>query len=74
VKLDMSLVRNVNKEPTKRKLIASMTGLCRDIGIRAIAEGVETAEERDVLLEAGCDLLQGYLFAKPSRTLPAVRW
>ena len=74
VKLDMSLVRNVHKEPTKRKLIASMTGLCRDIGIRSIAEGVETAEERDVLLEAGCDLLQGYLFAKPSRALPSVRW
>jgi EAL domain-containing protein (putative c-di-GMP-specific phosphodiesterase class I) len=74
VKLDMSLVRNVHKEPTKRKLIASMTGLCRDIGIRAIAEGVETAEEREVLLEAGCDLLQGYLFARPARSLPPVRW
>jgi EAL domain-containing protein (putative c-di-GMP-specific phosphodiesterase class I) len=74
VKLDMSLVRNVNKEPTKRKLIASMTGLCRDIGIRSIAEGVETAEERDVLIEAGCDFLQGYLFAKPARALPKVLW
>jgi EAL domain-containing protein (putative c-di-GMP-specific phosphodiesterase class I) len=74
VKLDMSLVRNVHKEPTKRKLIASMTGLCKDIGIRAIAEGVETPEERDVLVEVGCDLLQGYLFAKPARALPPVRW
>jgi EAL domain-containing protein (putative c-di-GMP-specific phosphodiesterase class I)/CheY-like chemotaxis protein len=74
VKLDMSLVRNVHLEPTKRKLIASMAALCKDLNIQVIAEGVETTDERDVLLECGCDLLQGYLFAKPERALPRVRW
>lgn len=65
VKLDMSLVRNVHLEPTKKKLITSMVGLCRELGLTVLAEGVETKEERDALASLGCDLLQGYLFGKP---------
>jgi len=67
VKLDMSLVRNVHEAPTKRKLIQSIVSLCRDLGIEPVAEGVETAAERDVLEQLGCPLLQGYLFGKPER-------
>ena len=67
VKLDMSLVRDVHREPTKRKLITSMVTLCRELKMTVLAEGVETAEERDVLAELGCDLLQGYLFARPAK-------
>ena len=67
VKLDMSLVRNVHEAPTKRKLIQSIVSLCRDLGIEPVAEGVETAAERDVLEQLGCALLQGYLFGKPER-------
>lgn len=37
-------------------------------------EGVETPEERDVLLELGCEYFQGYLFARPDAPPPAVRW
>jgi EAL domain-containing protein (putative c-di-GMP-specific phosphodiesterase class I) len=74
VKLDLSLIRDVHVNPTKRKLVRSMASLCRDLGIRVIAEGVETTEERDVVLECGCDLLQGYLFAKPARNFPSVQW
>ena len=74
VKLDMSLVRGVHRNSTQRKLVASMAALCRDLNIQVIAEGVEVVEERDALLESGCQLLQGYLFAKPARTLPAVHW
>jgi EAL domain-containing protein (putative c-di-GMP-specific phosphodiesterase class I) len=40
------------------------------MGKRIIAEGVEVAAERDSLIELGCDLLQGYLFAKPGRPFP----
>lgn len=74
VKLDMSLVRNVCEEPTKRMLIRSMAELCREMGLLVIAEGVETVEERDTLSEIGCDLLQGYLFAKPGTAFPEVTW
>ncbi|MCI0749888.1 MAG: EAL domain-containing protein [Nevskiales bacterium] len=74
VKLDMSLVRNVHDHSTKRKLIESMTTLCREMGMQVVAEGVEALEERDALIECGCDLLQGHLFAKPARPFPDVDW
>ena len=65
VKLDISLVAEVHRSPTKQKLIRSMTDLCHELGIQVIAEGIETAEERDSVLSLGCDLLQGFLFARP---------
>ena len=69
VKLDMALIRGVAHEPTKQKLIRSMRLLCGEMGIGVISEGIETAEERDALLGLGCDLMQGYLFARPSREI-----
>ena len=72
IKLDMSLVRGVNESPTKQKLVGSMTTLARDLAVPLVAEGVETKEERRVLLRLGCDLLQGFLFARPARLLPHV--
>lgn len=72
VKLDMSLVRGVDAEPTKRKLVESMARLCRELGMLVVAEGVETRSERDALVAAGCDLLQGYYFARPGSAFPAV--
>jgi EAL domain-containing protein (putative c-di-GMP-specific phosphodiesterase class I) len=73
VKLDMSLVRDVHKSPVKRKLVRSMTTLFKDMGITVVAEGIEVVEERDTLVELGCDLLQGYLVARPARAFPEVR-
>jgi EAL domain-containing protein (putative c-di-GMP-specific phosphodiesterase class I) len=72
VKLDMSLVRDVHKSPVKRKLVRSMTALFKDMGITVVAEGIEVVEERDTLVELGCDLLQGYLVARPARAFPEV--
>jgi EAL domain-containing protein (putative c-di-GMP-specific phosphodiesterase class I) len=43
-----------------------MTELCHDLGMLIVAEGVETEAERDVLVELGCDLLQGFLLGRPS--------
>jgi EAL domain-containing protein (putative c-di-GMP-specific phosphodiesterase class I) len=74
VKLDMALVRDVNGEPTKQKLCRSMITLCQEMGMLVVAEGVETAAERDTLVGLGCDLLQGYLFARPERPFPSVVW
>jgi EAL domain-containing protein (putative c-di-GMP-specific phosphodiesterase class I) len=74
VKLDMTLVRNVHKQSTKQKLIRSMTALCKDMGMMVVGEGVENVEERDALIELGCDLLQGYLFAKPAAAFPTFSW
>jgi FOG: EAL domain len=68
-KIDMSLVRQVDQTPTKRSIIRSMASLSSELGIRLVAEGVETPGERDSLLESGCDLLQGFLFGKPAASL-----
>jgi EAL domain-containing protein (putative c-di-GMP-specific phosphodiesterase class I) len=72
VKLDMSLVRDIHETPTKRKIVRSMVDLCHDMGKLIVAEGIESAQERDVLIELGCDLLQGYLFARPGKPFPIV--
>jgi len=74
VKLDMSLVRDIDKNATKRKVVRSMTELSKGMGIAVIAEGIETVAERDTLIELGCELLQGYLFAKPGKPFPNAEW
>jgi EAL domain-containing protein (putative c-di-GMP-specific phosphodiesterase class I) len=74
VKLDMSLVRDVHLSSTKQKLVQSMTHLSQDMGMLVVGEGVENVEERDALVSLGCDLLQGYLFAKPNEPFPTVEW
>jgi EAL domain-containing protein (putative c-di-GMP-specific phosphodiesterase class I) len=74
VKLDMALVRGIDKKPVQQKLVASMTTLCKDMGLLVVAEGIETREERDTLIDLGCDLLQGYLFARPGPPFPVAEW
>lgn len=74
VKLDMSLVRDVDQSAVKRKLVGSMTKLCKDMGLQVVGEGVETPAERDVLIDLGCDLLQGYRFGRPSRPFAQPVW
>ncbi len=73
-KLDMSLVRDVDRTPKRQRLVRSMTSLCRDLGIEVVAEGVETEGELNTLIDAGCDLFQGYLLARPGPPFPAVTW
>jgi EAL domain-containing protein (putative c-di-GMP-specific phosphodiesterase class I) len=72
VKLDMSLVRGVHLSEIRKRLIGSMAKLCTDMAIGIVAEGVEVREEAESLRLLGCDLLQGYLFAKPGPPFPAV--
>ncbi len=66
VKLDMSLVRDVDRHPMKHRLIRSVIELCSQQGIMVVGEGVETENEARVLVDLGCDLLQGYLIARPA--------
>ena len=66
VKLDAALVRDLNASPVKQRLVCTMTGLCRELGMSVIAECVETNAERDALTGLGVDLLQGFLFSRPA--------
>jgi EAL domain-containing protein (putative c-di-GMP-specific phosphodiesterase class I)/CheY-like chemotaxis protein len=70
VKVDMSLVRGIDGSPMKQKLVRSIIALCTELGIQLVAEGIETAAERDALVALGGDLCQGYLFARPGRGYP----
>ncbi|GAC1536158.1 MAG: hypothetical protein NVS2B9_01780 [Myxococcales bacterium] len=70
VKLDMSLVRGSDTEPTKQAILSTFVNLCRDLKMMVVAEGIETVQERDTLASLGCTIFQGYLFGKPAR-LPA---
>ena len=74
IKLDMALVRNIDQSNVKQKLVSSLVSLSTAMGHSIIAEGVETEAECETLLGLGCDLLQGYLFARPERELPPIRW
>lgn len=65
VKIDISLVRGIDRDEVKRQVVSAIVSLARSVGICVVAEGVETEEERVALVELGCDLLQGYLFARP---------
>jgi EAL domain-containing protein (putative c-di-GMP-specific phosphodiesterase class I) len=72
-KIDMSLVRDVDRDPTKLRLIQAMIDVCNELRILVVNEGIETLAERDTLAGIGCDLMQGYLFAKPGRQPPMVQ-
>ncbi len=70
VKLDMSLVRGVDAAPIQQRLIGSLAILCKDLGIRVVAEGIETRDELDTVKRLGADLLQGFYFARPGAPFP----
>ncbi len=70
VKLDMPLIRGLDDDPTKRAVVRSMVELCKELGMIVTGEGVETELERDALAATGCDLMQGYLFARPGVPFP----
>jgi EAL domain-containing protein (putative c-di-GMP-specific phosphodiesterase class I) len=70
MKIDMGLVRDMDVSSTKQKLVSAMAGLCQEMNVLVIGEGVETKTERDALKRAGCETMQGYLFAKPAAPFP----
>ncbi len=66
VKIDMDLIRGIDKSTPRQAIIKAITHMCHDLGISIIAEGIETIAERDTLLNYGIDQFQGNLFCKPS--------
>jgi len=65
IKVDRSFVAEINHNGVAHKIVKSIAGLCADMDLSCTVEGVETREQLDSLRELGCDLIQGYLFAKP---------
>lgn len=78
IKLDMALVRGIDASRPKQAIVRGVMAMCLDLGVNVLAEGVETAAERDFLREQGVRLMQGYLFGKPAfrsiATIPEAAW
>ncbi|MEG8224029.1 EAL domain-containing protein [Sphingomonas sp. HH69] len=65
LKIDRSFVENVARESSGQQIVRSMIGLAQGLGLNIVAEGVETEEQRKWLMNNGCAMMQGYLFARP---------
>jgi diguanylate cyclase (GGDEF)-like protein/PAS domain S-box-containing protein len=65
LKIDRQLVAPIVAEPGQRRLVASIVDIGKSMDIEIVAEGVETMEQARILRDLGCDILQGYAFAKP---------
>lgn len=65
LKIDRQLVDPILHEPGQRRLVSSIVDIGKAMDIEIIAEGVETMEHADILRDLGCDILQGYAFARP---------
>jgi EAL domain-containing protein (putative c-di-GMP-specific phosphodiesterase class I) len=66
LKLDMSLVRDIDRSPKRQDLVRALVSVMCDLGIEVIAEGVERGEEAEICRELGCSLGQGYFIGRPA--------
>lgn len=67
VKIDMALIRNIDKDQRKYQIVENLTSYAKNNDIKVLAEGVETSKELEVVKGLGIDYVQGYIFAKPER-------
>ncbi len=65
LKIDRSFVRGVAHDPRDAAIVGSIVDLARGLGLRSVAEGVETPEQQRVLREVGCTTVQGFLVGRP---------
>lgn len=72
IKIDRSFVADMVGQGSDREIVASVIGLGKSLGLTTIAEGVENAEQRQMLVQLGCDQAQGYYFSRPRRGAPRV--
>ena len=74
LKIDRSFVNDLEVKDDARAVVEAVIRLAHALGLRVVAEGVETAGQRDILLELDCDELQGYFYAKPMQAHVLLEW
>jgi EAL domain-containing protein (putative c-di-GMP-specific phosphodiesterase class I) len=74
LKIDRSFTAGLPASRSDRALVAAIVTLARSLGVPAVAEGIERPEQLAWLREVGCDLGQGYLFARPSTVEDLAAW
>ncbi len=65
LKIDLSFIRDIVTDPEDEAIVDTIISMAGNLGLKTIAEGVETREQRDLLIAKGCDGMQGYYFSKP---------
>ena len=65
LKIDRSFVKDLPQQENSRTIVTAIVALAHGLGLQVTAEGVETREQADHLIGQGCDILQGYVFARP---------
>ncbi len=67
LKIDQSFIRDIVNNQEDKAIVAAIISMSKSLGLKTIAEGVETKEQFEYLKELGCDEIQGYYFSKPIR-------
>lgn len=65
LKIDRAFIHNIHKHPTNQHIVSAVLNMCRDLNLKVVAEGVETELELAYLKDHSCDLVQGYIYARP---------
>ena len=68
LKIDQAFVRDISRDPAHAAITRAVLAVASELKLQVMAEGVETCEERDFLVELGCERMQGYLFGRPIPT------
>jgi EAL domain-containing protein (putative c-di-GMP-specific phosphodiesterase class I) len=74
LKIDRSFVGDIEGSSDARAIVSAVIGLAHELGLRVVAEGVETAGQYDILRELGCDEMQGFFFARPMTAATLLAW
>jgi EAL domain-containing protein (putative c-di-GMP-specific phosphodiesterase class I) len=74
LKVDRSFVRELASSRSDRLIVQATIMLARSLGMKTVAEGVETQEQVDVLTELGCDMLQGFFIHRPAPAAELAHW
>lgn len=74
LKIDRAFVVDLESSASARQVVQAIVQMARTLGLRVVAEGVETDAQRDALVALGCDELQGYLFARPMSATALALW
>ena len=74
LKIDRSFVLDLESSSDARAIVDAVVKLAQALGLKVVAEGVETEEQQDILRSLGCNELQGFLFAKPMSAKALALW
>jgi EAL domain-containing protein (putative c-di-GMP-specific phosphodiesterase class I) len=74
LKIDRSFIQDVETSPANAAIVRSMVELGHQLALVVVAEGVETSDELDAVVATGCDLVQGYFYARPMPSDQLTAW